>query len=59
MTNRIYPLSCKCRIYGSDSHHAGEICIHCGTRLQHGIPSIRQIERQMAEDKAIDRIMVT
>lgn len=59
MTNKIYPLHCKCRIYDTYSHHAGEICIHCGTRLKEGIPHIRQIERQMAEEKAIDRIMVT
>lgn len=57
MTNRIYPLSCKCRIYGSDSHHTGEICIHCGTRLQHWTPHISK--KQAAEDKAIERIMQT
>jgi len=59
MQNKIHPLHCKCRIYGTDTQKPGSICIYCGSRINLGLPSIRQIEKQQAEDKAIDRIMAT
>jgi len=59
MQNKIHPLHCKCRIYGTDTQKAGNICIYCGSRINLGLPTMRETEHRINEDKAIDRIMAT
>ena len=59
MANRVYPLHCRCSIYGDHQRKAGDKCKECGTIIRNGLPTMREMERWHAEDKAIDRIMVT
>lgn len=56
---RLYPHHCKCRIHPSETNITGKTCRVCGSIIKSGLPSMRELERQMEEDKAIDRIMVT
>jgi hypothetical protein len=59
MQNKKHPLHCKCRIYDDRTQKAGNICIYCGSRIKAGLPSMRELEHRVNEDKAIDRIMAT